>query len=436
MIFKKYINKKVDRELSLALVVFVLFSLFLSGQSGVFAKRKKIDTCPTVNSRQACSGPWAFEIKDKKKPNDKPEDKPDAKLKEENKKKLAAAITAYVARSPQSKFLEFKNKQGQADPGTAFVEAGEANKVSPLFMLAIASVKSELATSGKAAMECGNPWGQAPTASNPVCTSSDGNKWYEYNNKHEYNKEMLNDQAKRLWYTYVNDPKIRNIDDFIKKYNELNPIRDAGGSTQESTIDLAVTKGRYTAVLDFFLKDKELKDVIKCGGGDCGPVNFPRELVSEQEENDMVTNCPVYTSSAERYGIPWQTLAAIHFREGGFNPNGSVISGRDIGVEEPDQGNIIFASLQESADKGAEVLIGKNGSIVQQNPPDDIVKDAFFGYNGRARCYGSPDGSPYVMNNYDAAHMRMNIIKTDGGPCECCDDRPGAFVIYKILKGE
>lgn len=174
---------------------------------------------------------------------------------------------------------------------------------------------------------------------------------------------------------------------------------------------------------------------ISSPSGKCGQVNFPREYVSEQEENDMVTNCPVYTSSADKYGIPWEALAAIHFREGGFNPNGSVISGREIGAPEPDQGGMVFSSLQESADRAAEVLIGKNSDIVGA-PADDIVKDAMFGYNGRASCYGSPDGSPYVMNLYDEKHMNMPIITSDGGGCDGIDTRPGAFLIYKIIKGE
>ncbi len=424
---KKHIKKGVDRELIFAIAVLFSFLFLLSSQS-VFALRKKIDTCPTLNPRSACSGPWDLAIKDRKLDTDKPEQK----ILNENKAKLAAAMNKYIASTPNSKFLDIKNHNGQPDPGTAILQIAEANKVSPIFMLAIASVKSGMASSGKAALECGNPWGQTPTANNPVCTSSDGNKWYQYNAKHEYNRDMLDDQAKRIWYTYINDPGIRNIDDFVAKYNKLNPVLGSG----EIGLDAAAIKKKYQAVLDVFLKDKELINVLKCSGGSCGPVNFPREYVSEQEENDMVQNCPVYTSSAAKYGIPWQTLAAIHFREGGFNPNGSVISGRPIGTEEPDQGNMKFSSLQESADKAAEVLIGKNGGVVSENPTDDIVKDAFFGYNGRARCYGSPDGSPYVMNMYDATHMNMAIITQDNGGCDGIDTRAGAFLIYKILKGE
>lgn len=407
------------------LFIFMPFSVSL-GEDTVRPK-----SCPLTIERDYCVGPWAVKLSKK---SDELRDVDDEVTKR-NKEKLADAINNEIKKYPGSKFL--KENGGLDNPGKDIVEAGINAEINPIILVAIAAAKSKMASQGEAALSCGSPWGQAAIKGKPSCDAG-GGSWFEYNKTHKYNKQMLDNQAERIYRNYIGntdwDPPIITLEDFIMRYNEknekspLNNVLSPEGSTlfgYESTF--------YRLTFESILA--EAKGALDCGGSEtCGPANFPRDMVSEEEENHMIQNCPVYTSTADKYGIPWQVLAAIHFREGGFNPNGSVISGRDIGTPEPDQGGMVFGSLQESADKAAEVLIGKNGGMVNENPPDDVVKDALFGYNGRARCYGSPDGSPYVMNNFDASHKNMQIIKRDNGPCECCDARAGAFVLYKHLR--
>lgn len=80
----------------------------------------------------------------------------------------------------------------------------------------------------------------------------------------------------------------------------------------------------------------------------------------------------------------------------------------------------------------------KTKPIITPTVSDDVIKDALYGYNGRA--YGSANNSPYVMNGFDEKHMDMMLRGTipdgKGGRkrIEIIDKRPGAFTVYKQLK--
>jgi hypothetical protein len=74
---------------------------------------------------------------------------------------------------------------------------------------------------------------------------------------------------------------------------------------------------------------------------------------------------------------------------------------------------------------------------------DVAIKDAFYGYNGRA--WGPhPESSPYVYNNFDLLHTNMTIrgsipdphSKTGRRFISMIDRRPGAFTVYRQLIDE
>lgn len=170
------------------------------------------------------------------------------------------------------------------------------------------------------------------------------------------------------------------------------------------------------------------------------------------------TNQPFYEEAAKEVGIPWQMIAVIHLRESGLgreNPgngqgiyqdyaksNGPYPAGPVDDAEFTRQTKWAAAFLKNKASEPAKLATGDEGQ----------VKDAFYGYNGRAGVYETQakalgfsngyDGSPYVMNRADSKRdPKVNPtgwgqIKSDGGSIEYpANNGYGAFVIYQALAG-
>jgi hypothetical protein len=168
---------------------------------------------------------------------------------------------------------------------------------------------------------------------------------------------------------------------------------------------------------------------------------------------------PVFVIFEAFTGVPWQAVAAVWYREsfsitppkthGGpfqFDPVLTPCAIRKLLKR--------FTSLPESwieqyAQKGVNDfetgalcaacwLRLKTGPVITPAVSDEVIKDAFYGYNGRA--YGSADKSPYVMNGFDEKHRDMVLKGTipdgKGGrrKVSIIDKRPGAFTVYKQLK--
>jgi hypothetical protein len=167
----------------------------------------------------------------------------------------------------------------------------------------------------------------------------------------------------------------------------------------------------------------------------------------------------VFEKAEKITGVPWEAVAAVWYREsfsvtppktpgGPFQfdpiPNRDVLLGLllkfthlkpseikaylDKGVNDFEAGAVFAACW----------LRLKTKPVITPDVSDDVIKDAFYGYNGRA--YGSADRSPYVMNGFDEKHkdmvLRGTIPDGKGGRkrVEIVDKRPGAFTIYKQLK--
>lgn len=160
------------------------------------------------------------------------------------------------------------------------------------------------------------------------------------------------------------------------------------------------------------------------------------------------SNMPFYQAAAQKYGFPWQIIAVIHGQEHAFlrdNPaNGQGAyqlytytgGGTNANAFLP-AGPIDDAEFQRQTDIAASVIVGKAAGLDLNTA--DGVKSLFFGYNGRAHVYidqaialgfsqeeaSHGEGSPYVMNRYDAqrdptveptkSNGTWGQIKTDGG---------------------
>jgi hypothetical protein len=164
---------------------------------------------------------------------------------------------------------------------------------------------------------------------------------------------------------------------------------------------------------------------------------------------------PAYQEAEKATGVPWQAIAAIHYRESSNSESQDLQAGNAIGGPygqySDSYGKYGYPkSMGESAIFAAKELMGKTskGKINVPSPDPDILKDAFFGYNGRASVYAAQaaqlgfdadkqpyEGSPYVMNNFDAKHKNMGIITQDFGGLDGTDTRLGAYTLYVRLGG-
>jgi hypothetical protein len=212
-------------------------------------------------------------------------------------------------------------------------------------------------------------------------------------------------------------------------YQQLDaPFYDPGGSSDSASCD---------------------SNISTTGGG------LPTAIVNAINQSQSA-----YEQAAQATGVPWQVLAAIHYRENSNNPNGDLQAGNPIGGpythSSTDYAKYGYPkSLEQSAEIAAKHLIATVGSgavnkpVNVPSPDSEGLKDALYSYNGRASAYAQQaqdlgfnpqtqpyEGSPYVMNNFDQVHKNMKIITQDNGPLDGIDTRFGAYTIYSKLGGD
>lgn len=169
-------------------------------------------------------------------------------------------------------------------------------------------------------------------------------------------------------------------------------------------------------------------------------------------------------------GVPWEAIAAIWYREsfsvtppktpGGpfqFDPAPSdnhalSLLDRYTNLSQEAKADIIAKGVNDfeaAAYLAACHMRARCTPKITPESPDADIKDLFWGYNGKAKYQKTADGSFYVMNGFDEKHNGLRIHGSipdgKGGRKRITDSqgkegrpetRPGAFVIYKQLKGE
>ena len=156
-----------------------------------------------------------------------------------------------------------------------------------------------------------------------------------------------------------------------------------------------------------------------------------------------------YMKAADATNVPWQFIAALHYRETGFAINGSNLfqiggySGpTDLLSQAIAAGNFVQKNSVPANLPNHRKPLQASGADAEE------IKDTFYSYNGRAQTYAEQakklgfdpktqpyEGSPYVMNNFDTVHRNMGIITRDGGSIDGIDTRYGAFTIYARIGG-
>lgn len=195
---------------------------------------------------------------------------------------------------------------------------------------------------------------------------------------------------------------------------------------------------------------------------DCSDVYTP---LSSFVVDGVNRNKSFYIQVMNETGVPWEMLAAIHYRETNFshtNPsNGQGIfqfvngNGGPYPAGGVSDGEFV-RQLRFMANSVQNDYVNRGSAprerrkLVPNEPNIAIVKDTLFSYNGRASLYANQaqhfgysastqpyEGSPYVMNRFDCPRARMGIITRDYGTgIDSVDTRYGAFTVYARLRGE
>ena len=198
------------------------------------------------------------------------------------------------------------------------------------------------------------------------------------------------------------------------------------------------------------------------------------QVLTDSQITLLQSNIPIYeqaiqNTGAGQHGINWQFMATLHYQETGlnrYNPdNGQGVYQMYTYVNET--GNTFPPAdeiseeefLRQSELVITEVLIPTiTSSDLNLSNPDDI-KRFFFSFNGRAEQYinkalamgfsqeeaNNGEGSPYVMNKYDAARDPDSPDMDPNWPGRFVADgvydpssvgaNYGAFTIYSAIGG-
>lgn len=152
-------------------------------------------------------------------------------------------------------------------------------------------------------------------------------------------------------------------------------------------------------------------------------------------------NLPIYQAAAQRFGLPWELLAAIHYREHTLSTD--PVPGGQMQFEPgtwqkyaTDGNNDGRADINNFADSvfSAANYLSKLGA---KSGDEESIKRSMLYYNRGTAWpgYGSNyDIHSYTMNNFDEAHKNMRWPSFDvpflGGKQ---DTKDGAYTVYAFL---
>lgn len=186
-----------------------------------------------------------------------------------------------------------------------------------------------------------------------------------------------------------------------------------------------------------------------------GNTSLPPETVTYLDGRgvkDLATqNKARYEYAQTKTGLPWQAVAALHYREAGMSPTQSIYNGAVLGSGVNVDGQVVVADANEDAANAANHFIkmakGVYG-IDLSAPAEQITTEqwgnAFLAYN-RGYLYKQNgktyDQSPYVMNGLDSSHMNMAWVGKPADPANSTSagvvdgNKAGALAVLSYLGG-
>ena len=185
------------------------------------------------------------------------------------------------------------------------------------------------------------------------------------------------------------------------------------------------------------------------------------QILTDEELDKVKKYQPVYQKIASKYGMPWQVLAAVHYRESRLKHGDTGVCEGPYGVYPveswlcgSDYDDAMFERATDRAASDIEVKHNIAGGGDWNDP--NTVKKVFFYYNGAAGVYKQQalklgfdqagadrgEGSPYVMNKADEKRDPNKngsnwgqITGNGGGIGYPANKDYGAFVVYMGLGG-
>ncbi len=183
--------------------------------------------------------------------------------------------------------------------------------------------------------------------------------------------------------------------------------------------------------------------------------DLPAETLSRLKSGNVLAkvqaNMLRYAAAQSATGLPWQILAALHYREGGLNPTSSIADG------EPLKNGLSVDGVRMSSDPNQDAILaaqhfignvkGVYGVNIKTDQSLDAIANGFLAYN-RGSMYKSAGAtwqqSPYVANYLDDQHIGMSWIHADSyfGSKKLNnvegkkDGNVGALAVYKYLGGK
>lgn len=318
---------------------------------------------------------------------------------------MADAIDTYVKKqNPDSKMN---------GAGKKLVASAEKNNVSPFLVIAIAYMESGLADPSDYNVSHGNnAFGRTATSSQP------------------------NFQGAMLWYKWSSvrasvdadapENKKKGSGGDITKY-----MRDMYAPMLDKN-DLTALITKYGDNVSYYVKQasgwiKEMAELTEktktgsSGGGSSTSSESSTSLGSLPAASQKVFDSakpaidklqPLYESAAQKTNLPWEYLAALHYRESNNREGTSLLAGEPLGSVNPDGvTNNGGSDAEANAVAAAEHFIGNAKMVYKVDPTKDQsfedLQKAFIAYNrGFIYQWGNmdPDKSPYVMSGYDEEH--------------------------------
>jgi hypothetical protein len=158
----------------------------------------------------------------------------------------------------------------------------------------------------------------------------------------------------------------------------------------------------------------------------------------------------VYAEAEKQTGVSCVILAAIHYLEANNDSCSSLISGRKIGVPEPDNNNQVYDTLLDTAIAAGNEFTGKLKAVRSLFPSYTsyqtlITAFSFYNGGGNSNCLSDPPSSeyghcpaqfrgeddPYAVSWLDANHAKMFLRCLTDGDCSSSVpfQRPGAYTV-------
>lgn len=178
--------------------------------------------------------------------------------------------------------------------------------------------------------------------------------------------------------------------------------------------------------------------------------SLPEETIKQLEsagvKEKAESNMERYKYAEEKSGVPWQAIAALHFKEAGMDPNRSVSNGDKLYDHVNVDGIHVVADPNEDAANGAEHLkdMAKMVYGIDVNSASTVDEwgQAFLAYN-RGFIYKNAGvdwkESPYPMNGFDNEHafpmQRPPIENTAPMYLTGKDYNIGALAVFAYLCG-